>query len=238
MISDPMLEKHVPWKPDLWIEVNAGFNAIDRPTSGPLALVLSDPHVLSDTYYPKRRALADYVFNMQTPYMKEGDIHLPYAYSQRWHTPTEIPFADREWDAALIGLPYENRNKLVNRLKADGLNVNYTIGPAYDDARDIYHNTRVGLNWSSLLDTTARCFELMALGIPAVMNAVPDLMSMFEAGIDFRSFTTLEGAVKLVHDILESPSEHEYLVENALKAVKPHTWDARIDEIFKTVGLI
>jgi hypothetical protein len=236
MVSYPMLETKKPWEPDLWLEVNAGLVAMGKPVSAPLALVLSDPHVLGD-FYDGQKARADYVFGMQTPYLKRGDIWLPYAYSQQWHTPTETPFSERRFDAALIGLQYGHRNDLIGRLIQEGREVFYKLGLAYDDARAIYHDTRVGLNWSSLQDTTARCFELMAFGLPAVMNKVPDLVELFQDGQDFLGFETLEEAVEKVAWLLDHPNEAEKIGRKAREAVEEHTWGARIDQIFEEVGL-
>lgn len=236
-ISYPMLEIEKPWEPDLWIEVNGGLSGTGKPTSAPLAMVLSDPHVLGG-FYAEQRQRADYIFNMQTPYMVPGDIHLPYAYSKRWHTPTEIPFEEREYDAALIGLQYKQRTDLVDRLRAEGLNVFYDLGPAYDDARDIYHNSRIGLNWSSLEDTNARCFELMALGITPVMNQVTDLMRMFSTGNEYAGFITEGEAVNKTLGALEDPETAIALAEMAQEAVRPHTWDARVQSILEETGTI
>lgn len=237
MVSYPVLEREKPWEPDLWLEVNAGMTALGKPVSAPLAMVLTDPHVLGDFYHPQR-SRADFVFGMQTPYLKPGDIWLPYAYSPWWHKPSEIPWKDRKYDAALLGLQYQSRNQLVAALRSKGLRVAYELGPAYGDAMAIYHNTRVGLNWSSLQDTTARCFELMAFGLPAVMNRVPDLMGMFKDGEDFVGFDGLEDAVAHVEGLLAAPERAQKIGANARNSVEPHTWDSRIETILKEVGLI
>jgi spore maturation protein CgeB len=237
MVSYPMLEKAAPWQPDLWIEVNAGLVALGKPTNAPLAMVLTDPHVLTD-FYREQRSRADFIFNMQTPYSQPGDIHLPYAYSPRWHTPTEIPFEKRKYDAALLGLAYGNRNDLIGKLVARNLQVFYRLGPAYDDAKRVYHDTRVGLNWSSLQDTNCRAFELMALGLPAVMNKTPDLMQLFREGQDFVGFDNMDQALSAVDGLLSHPSMAQQIGENARRAVEKHTWRARIQTIFERTGVV
>ena len=246
MVSYPMLEKAAPWQPDLWLEINAGMTAIGKPSYAPLAMVLTDPHVLSD-FYVAQRPRADYVFNMQTPYMQPGDIWLPYGYSPIWHTETQISFDERTFDCALLGLQYGNRNKLIDRIMLPNqhprtggapFKIAYKLGPAYQDARDIYHNTRVGLNWSSQQDTTARVFELMALGLPAVMNRVPDLMRMFKDGEDFLGFDTEGEAVQHVHALLSDTPRAVEIGKRARKAVEPHSWNARIQSIFEKTGII
>lgn len=243
MISYPMLEKSKPWEPDLWLEINAGLQALGKPVSAPLAVVATDPHVLD---YSQARARADYFFCMQTPYMQPGDIWLPYAYSPKWHKQTDKPIRDRDWDAALIGLQYPNRMNLMRRLRQPnkhphrdgaGFKVFSDLGPSYDDAREIYHNTKIGLNWSSLQDTTARCYELMAFGIPAVMNRVPDLVTLFEDRRDFLGFDSEDEAVAIVHELLNNMDWAEEVGKQGRKAVEEHNWDSRIENILKETGV-
>ena len=223
-----------PWKPDIWIEVNAGMRTQGRPER-PYVVIASDPHVLD---YSIARKRADYFFNMQRPYMQGKDIWLPYAYDPVWHTPTTVPIADREYHAALLGLQYPQRTSLVNALRKDvGLKVRYELGPAYEDAKAIYHSTRVGLNWSSLQDTTARVFELMAFGIAPVLNRVPDLMSMFTEGQDFLGFSDQAEAIAQVRSVVDDAEALERLGANARRAVEQHTYGARIQQVFETVGL-
>lgn len=233
IMSYEVVQANCPFKPDLWLEVNAGLKPVGRP-DGLYAIVGTDPHVLN--YSPLRRQ-CDHFFCMQKPYMVAGDHWLPYAYDPIWHSGSPIPFEDREYDAALIGLAYQNRKLLVHTLRASGLNVYFELGPAYDDARTIYHNTKVGFNWSSLRDTTARVFELMALGVVPVLNRVPDLVEMFDDRKDFIGFDRLPQAVDAIQHALANPDESRRIINNATEAVRPHTWDARVTQILETVGL-
>ncbi len=124
------MEMLKPWEPDLWLEVNAGLEAQGKPVSGKYAVIGTDPHVLGQIY-DRVRPRADYFFGMQSPYLGEGDILLPYAYDPIWHSPSPIPMKDRMYDAALIGLQYASRTKLVNMLRSRGLNVFYELGLAH-----------------------------------------------------------------------------------------------------------
>lgn len=236
-VAYPILENQKPWLPDLWLEINAGLIGAGAPTSAPLALVLTDPHVLGQ-HYASCRPRARWVFGMQTPYLQAGDIWLPYAYDPIWHSETPIHARDRKYDAALIGLQYDQRNRLVKRLRGDGHKVFYELGLAYEDARDIYHNTVVGLNWSSLQDTTARVFELMAMGIAPVLNRVPDLMTMFKDEQDFLGFDSEDEAVSHVNELLFDLDWADDIGRNAREAVLPHSWDARVQQILEDTGLV
>lgn len=237
-VSYGQIEAALPWEPDLWLEVNAGMQSIGRPGgSVPYAIIGTDPHVLGHVY-DALRPNADYFFNMQTPYMKPGDIHLPYGYDPIWHAPSEISMIEREYDAALIGLQYQSRNALMTMLRSAGLNVFYQLGIVYDEARDIYHRTKVGINWSSLQDTTARVFELMAMGCAPVLNRVPDLMEMFRDGEDFLGFESAAEARAHVLNLVNDPFAAERIAKNAQMAVRPHSWDARMADVLNKVGLI
>lgn len=231
------MEMMKPWEPDLWIEVNAGLATMGRPQSAPYAVIASDPHVLGHIY-DQLRPRTDFFFNMQKPYMRPGDIHLPYAYDPIWHAPSETPMKDRLYDLTLIGLQYPQRIQLVNLLRAKGKKVFFELGIVYDDARAVYHNSRIGFNWSSLQDTTARCFEVMAMGTVPLLNNVPDLLEMFTEGIDYVGFDTMEEAVDLAAYYSENDLVAESLAKQAKRAVAPHTWDARMEFVLRKCGVL
>lgn len=219
------VEPKLPWKPDLWIQVDAGFHLDGKPTHGRNFIVGTDPHCLN---YDPARGLADKFFCMQRCYAKPGDVYLPYGYDPEWHRPE--PQA-RAYDACLIGLHYPTRDRWVAELRRRGHSVCYTIGPAYEEARRLYAQSCVGLNWSSMQDLNARAFELLAYGVPAVMNTVTDMPEFFEAGRDYIAFSDLAGAVAGVEWLLEHPTEAQAMAERGRKTVEPHTWDARVDEV-------
>lgn len=219
------VENQLPWEPDLWLQIDAGFFLQGKPTHGKNVIVGTDPHVLN---YDRRRELADTFYCMQTPYMKAGDEYLPYAYDPVWHRPEEQP---RNYDVCLIGLHYEQRNRLVNELKSKGINVYYDLGPSFDEARALYNQAPVGLNWSSLQDLTARVFELLAMRRLAVVNRVPDLQRFFTPESDLLVFDTHDEAVNKVLSILDSPEAMEQIAAQGHETVQPHTWDSRIEVI-------
>jgi spore maturation protein CgeB len=102
----------------------------------------------------------------------------------------------------LIGLHYQQRSRLVADLRAQGVNVYYDLGPAFDEARALYNSAPIGLNWSSLKDLTARVFELLAMKRLAVVNRVPDLCLFFDDS-HLAIFDTHEQAVEKVLYYLE-----------------------------------
>jgi hypothetical protein len=225
-----LVEHRLPWKPDLWIQADAGFSFSGKPKDGKNFIIATDPHVLN---YDPARADADKFFCMQKCYAKPGDEYLPYAYDPVWHS--RMAVAEKKHDACLLGLHYPQRDRLVNGLRMAGKVVVYDLGPSYDDARLLYNQSRIGLNWSSLQDLNARAFELPAYGIPAVMNQVPDIGEFFEPDVDFAQFTTLQEAVEKSVYLLDHPEAAHAMAESGHKKVRKHTYDARIDQVLSFV---
>ena len=66
-----MVEARLPWDPDLWIQVDAGWFLRGRPKSGKNVIVATDPHVLA---YSQQRLLADTFYCMQAVYAEAGEL--------------------------------------------------------------------------------------------------------------------------------------------------------------------
>jgi len=236
-INYMLMEKSIPKQPDLWLEVNAGIHVHGRPNQSKYAVIGTDPHVLSGIY-DLLRPRTDYFFGMQTPYLRQGDIFLPYGYDPIWHAASKIPMTERPYDAALLGLQYASRTQLMQHLQSMGLKVVYQLGLVYEQARDVYHKTKVGINWSSLQDTTARCYELMAMGCVPVLNRVPDLLQMFTDGEHFLGFDNMKEASDHVLRMVHDPQAAEEIARKAKSAVSGHTWDNRMEQVLFDTGLL
>jgi hypothetical protein len=223
------VEAQLPWKPDIWLHVDAGWHLKGKPDHGVNMFVATDPHVLN---YDAQRSYADVFYCMQTPYMGPGDEYLPYAHDPVWHCPEEQP---RKNDVCLIGLHYPQRDALVQALRDRGVKVHYDIGPCFDEARALYNQAPVGLNWSSLQDLTSRVFELLGMGRLAVVNRVPDLPRFFVDGADLLAFDEMGEAVDKVLYALEHQDEAQAIADQGRETVQEHTWDARISQILEAV---
>jgi len=117
------------------------------------------------------------------------------------------------------------------------LRVFYSIGQIFDEYREEYNKSWVGINWSSKLDMNARVWELAAMGVLAVENTVPDMRSFFVPGEHYLEFTDVDGAEKQVLRALSDKDMLQEIVDNAHSKVQHHTWDARIQQILERVGL-
>jgi hypothetical protein len=238
------------WTPDLVISCDAGINWTSKPQDGYVATIGTDPHVLD---YAHARRISDKFFNMQLCYSQPGDSYLPYAYDPTVHfqmpliTPTvyvkeflsadKVITADKNSDAVLIGMPYENRIQWVSELRKHGVSVIFENAPIFDEYRELANRARIGLNWSSMQDTNARFFETPAFGLAPVMNQTPDAHLFLTEGEDYLGFVNLEEAVANVLHLKNNPEEAKAMAERAHSKILPHTYDARVEQILQECGL-
>ncbi len=230
------LQPYLPWKPDLVLNVDAGFHFSDKPDV-PYAVVATDPHVLGD-WYSGVRPLADKFFSMQTSYMESGDEFIPYAFDPTVHYPQ---IAQEDYDCSIIGLHYPQRTEWVERLKKHGVKVNYRIGDIFDEYREENNKAWIGLNWSSLQDVTARVFEICAMRLVPVLNRLPGLDALgFEDGRHYLGFSSMDEAVSQVLWARDNKEFAEQIALNAYQFVhqKNFTYDHNVEVILQKMGLL
>lgn len=230
-----LVANKIPFDPDLWLEVDAGWHFKTKPKAKVVAHVQTDPHVLKDAYN-SHKSLTDIEFCMQTPYMVSGEEWLPYAYDPTVFYPEE---AEKEHNGCLIGLLYSHRADLIRKLRSSGFNIYYSIGEIFDENRSRYNKSDIALSWSSLLDLPARVFEGMGMGLPVLTNRLPDLDTMFTEGEHYLGFTDAEQAVRQFVLLMSDDDMRFEIGNNALQEVKEkHTWDIRAEQILRKCGLL
>ena len=234
--SAASIASRLPWTPDLWLQVDAGWHFGDKPKAGIVAHVGTDPHVLLKFYQPAK-AYSDICFGMQGPYMEAKDVYLPYAADPIWHAPMEgLP---QEYDACLIGLHYPQRDRLVEYLLKMGLKVYYDLGPIFREYQQLNCAARVVLSWSSLEDTPARVYEGMLMGRALCANRTKDLTEQFVEGDHFLGFDDEREAGNQVQRLLADDSLRTEMGQRAhRKVMAQHLWDHRIISILDTCKLI
>ena len=227
-----IVDNALPWTPDLFLSIDAGWSLSQRPKGKIVARIKTDPHCLADHY--SKTNYWNFQFSMQSPYLVEGDIFLPYAVDPYIHYPMDL---EKETDVCMIGLKYTQREQTVNALRSRGISVDYRLGVVYDEYREAYNKSRVALSWSSLLDTPSRVFEAFGMKIPLVTNRLPDLEWFFVEDDDYLGFSNVEEAVEKVEYALSH--DMGSMVESAYKKVmNGHLYSDRVNTILETVGLI
>lgn len=196
------------WKPDLVLTVDASSRWSEKPTDGLVATIATDAHALD---YTSSRKNSDKFFNMHEIYAKTGDLILPYAYDHTIHYRDEVR-TEKEYDVAMVGVEYQHRIELAQRLQAEGITVNFSNGDIFEEYRAAHQKATIGLNWSSLDDLNARAFELPAMGNIPVMNRTTDMGLIRHSYFDYSYL--FEGGSNNNHD------NKSQFVPNAVEKVK------------------
>ena len=116
----------------------------------------------------------------------------------------------------------------------------FAFGVFFEQAALRYARARVGFNVSVRDDLNMRFFEVLSYGNCLVTNrnvvGWEDLG--FEEGKHFLGYTDEEEAVEAVRWALKNPMEREKVAKAGHELVRSaHTYEHRLNEMFKTVGV-
>jgi hypothetical protein len=215
------------WKPDIYLDVNAGFYLSGKPNNGIHATFLTDPHCLN---YRPLTEYYDYIFNPQTPYLLNtpNEFYIPYGADDDWSEPLNLP---KEYDVMCIGNLYPQRIKLFDRLSRMGYKVFFELGIAKMDLPEIFGKSKVCINWASLQDCNARVFESMASGILPIHSRVPDLPKLFTENENYLGFDSEDEAVAKVELALTNNELRNKIILNNMKIRNNLLWDKRVQDM-------
>ena len=168
--------------------------------------------------------------------MEESDpaktTWLPCAYCPDVHTPSPIPWENREYDVVFIGAAYTERQVMLDMFRQAGLKVFQDMGLIYDEYVEVYHNSRFGIAHAGMWPAPAmRFYETPAMGVISLCRD-----TVYEARLDADDsvlWFSWDSYLERVRWYLDNPNEAEALVQRGLEWVKPHTWDARAQTIIE-----
>lgn len=158
--------------------------------------------------------------------------HLACAYDPAWFTPSPIPYNERAYDVAVLGVMYPQRWAAVERLRAAGLRVIAGAGLVYENYRDAHHNSRIALGLSAVGDVGQRVFEAAAMGCVVVSDRCADFEHLQPDGL----WVIDDDLVTDIQSILAAPETAQTMIERSMAWAKPHTWDARAQEVIAWIS--
>lgn len=110
-------------------------------------------------------------------------VHIPCGYDPALFTPSPIPFAERQYDVAVLGVMYPDRLRAVAELQAAGLKVIWGCGLVGESYRDAHHDSRIALCLPARNDVAQRIFECAAMGNLVVTPYLPDFRRLNPRGL-------------------------------------------------------
>ena len=163
--------------------------------------------------------------------INDGDVqpsdmtHVPCRYDPTLHTPSAIPFEEREYDVCMIGYMYPQRRQVVNALKDAGFKVLAGCGLVYEAYRDAYHNARISLCLSHNGDVAQRVLETARMGNVVMTDNCADYPILKPDGFWLLDDTQPETVVQAVKDVLHEPEHAQAMIERSKAWAEPYSWD-------------
>jgi hypothetical protein len=153
---------------------------------------------------------------------------LPCGYDPVWFTPGP-PLADREHDAALMGVLYQARGELLYVLAGvPGLKVQFGTGAVYAEYAQAYQNARISLVRSAANDVAQRVWETAAMGCVVLKDANSDDKALglysFENCLIYQDANE---AVGMVRWVLDHEHEAQQIADAGRAWAQSGTWDER-----------
>lgn len=227
--------KKLPWKPDLILQIDAGFYLWGNSPGIPNAMFATDPHFLD---YTTQYHTVDYFFNPQpsTFHKYPKGIFLPWAYDPNIHRVMNDIASDKEYDIVFIGLLYEQREKALKEL-SKRFKVFYSpAGIIYDECTEIYNKGKISFNWSSNNDIPMRIFEGMAYGNLVLTNRITGMnLLSFKENKHYVGYDNLDELLQKTEWILSNEEKLDQIACNGYVAVEEHTYKERCKTILRTI---
>jgi hypothetical protein len=145
--------------------------------------------------------------------------HISCGYDPALFTPSPIPFAEREYDVAILGVMYDDRRKAAAELKAEGFKVIAGCGLVGESYRDAHHHARIALCLPARNDVAQRIFECAAMGNMVMTPWLPDFQKLRPRGLYLLRAGTPLG------DQVEDAMAHADHIPEAQEWAANYTWD-------------
>ncbi len=202
-------------------------------------------HFWADHYFLAHRNVSQMRWNWPRIQPEFGSIgktqifqmtHLPCAYDPTLHTPSPIPYADREYDVAILGMihGYPHRMAAVKELQSAGLKVTWGCGLVGEAYAAQHHNSKIALSLSFNGDVGCRVFEAAAMGCCVLSDNCADFDILKPDGVIVLDAD--KSLVGQVQSVLDQPLVAQTAIEKAQRWAKPHTWDNRAKVLLTRVS--
>lgn len=227
----------VDWQPDLIIAVDSAPEILDgvvpalvRQYGAPCVIFGVDNHVRS---YQRDYAQHYFLAHRNIGYIHEPFTHVPCAYDPEYFTTSPIPFEDRRYDVACLGVIYPRRMQAIKALQETGFSVIWGTGLVYEAFAEAYQNSRISLCLSHNGDVAQRVFETAAMGNVVMTDDCADYPILKPNGFYLLDNTEPEHIVQAVKDVLHEPEHAQAMITQSMAWVSGQTWDARATEIVR-----
>lgn len=221
------------WTPDLVLIMDSEVELSQRLADCPHVVYGVDNHVRD---YRQFNRIADHFFLGHGHGQRIGEDNvtwLPCGYDNATFTPGPA-WSKRAVDAAIVAVPYPNRQSLLFAMLANvpNISINYGTGLVYDEYAAAYQNARLSLVASARDDVAQRVWETAAMGCLVLKDANSDDEALgLVHNENCLIYHSVEEAVELAQWALDNPDDAEAIAQAGQKWAQTGTWEQRLQVI-------
>ncbi len=224
-----MFDDGSEFEPDLTLVMDSDPSVLDsiKPSQHEVIAVYGvDNHVRDyrrdwfDRYFVGHKAVS------LMPW-QDDMTHLPCAADSHYFAPSTIPWEQRAYDVACLGVMYPQRQLLVEAMQKAGLKVLWGQGLVYEAYAAAYQNARVSLCVSANGDLAQRIFETSRMGNAVLSDPLPDLDAFDGHPVTF--YRSVDEAVALARGLQMRGN----LGEASARWAADETWESRAQVIVR-----
>lgn len=167
------------WIPGLIILADTLVTVADVPPSFagvPVIVWIQDNHVRNVRQAGVAHYFLAHAHGPAQPVTQADETWLPCATDASYFRQSVIPYREREYDVCIVGVMYERRARLVNKLREAGLKVFAATGLVYEAYAQAYQNSRISLCVSAAGDVAQRVFESAGMGCLVLSDPLADML--------------------------------------------------------------
>jgi len=158
-----------------------------------------------------------------------------------------LPAADCQYQVTFVGAAHGNRYKLVEELRARGIDVQcfgygWEAGPVGGSrVTEIMRRSVISLNFSNSKGESqikARIFEITGAGGFLLTDYVPGIEHFFEIGREIETFSSTDELADKVRFFLENPKQRDLIASAGfLRTSREHTYTERMRSVLRFAQL-
>jgi hypothetical protein len=210
------------WQPDLIIVMDTHPDILDGAQryagTAPLVVHSVDNHVRDVRRPWFNHYYLAHLHPSIMPWLPDM-THVPCGYDPVLFTPSPIPFAERRYDVAILGVMYPDRLRAVDELRGSGLRVIAGCGLVGESYVQAHHDSRVALCLPATNDVAMRVMECAAMGNMVMSPWLPDFQKLRPRGLYL-----VRAGVPLADQVRDAMTQAEHIPEAQAWAAN-YTWD-------------
>lgn len=152
---------------------------------------------------------------------------LPCGWNKDWVTPSPIPWEDREYDVCFIGAVNSIRKAMLHQLIDAGLRVYYASNQIFEQFREPYHNSRMGLIQHVQKTLPIRVFETPALNVLALSPTYVEHRKLPVVGYWTYDEDHPDNLISSAKMALDNPDIAQAVMADGYEWAQNHSWDNR-----------